>query len=157
MKGILFIVLSGLGYGFTAVLIMKAFQSGAAPWEVLLTQNTCTFVLLSFVLFERRKYLPNLKKSLPVIIVLGLIAALLAGLSSLVAQKLAGGHDPLDLALVQLLCSSLTLVMLTAGGGCCNYGNPHYLIYRVFVFAGALYRPTVVGQRSDRLQCVVAA
>lgn len=71
--GIFLTLLSALGYAATAVLVIKAYQGGATPWQVLLAQNTIAASLWPILLVIRRKQLKLLKKDLPVIIGAGLI------------------------------------------------------------------------------------
>jgi len=71
--GLFYTVLSTLGYGSTAVLVLKAYQGGASPWQLLLAQYIFTLGLVLFFLLVRRGKLAGVKKFLPYLIINGVI------------------------------------------------------------------------------------
>lgn len=71
--GIIYTILSALGYGSTAVLVLKAYRGGASPWQLLLAQYLILLVFLIVFLGYRRTKLQNFGKSLPYLIINGVV------------------------------------------------------------------------------------
>lgn len=89
--GILFTLLSALGYGSTAVIVINAYQAGATPWQVLLAQSTTSLFFILFILFFRLKKVLELKKILPLLCSIGIFGyASMAICYTLALQYLPG-------------------------------------------------------------------
>lgn len=131
------VLLAGLGYSSTAVLVIKAYQGGATPWQLLLCQNTITVLILAGVLFFRRKHLRLPLRDFLLLVLIGVCGlASTAGCYTLALQYLPGSvasllfftypiyvtigarlvfHEPFTLGKMFALLSALTGVALTAG------------------------------------------
>lgn len=71
--GIIYTILSALGYGSTAVLVLKAYQGGVTAWQLLLAQYLFLLVFLVIFLIFRRRNLQGLGKALPYLILNGVV------------------------------------------------------------------------------------
>ncbi|MFZ5753302.1 MAG: DMT family transporter [Bacillota bacterium] len=70
--GIVFTLLSALGYGSTAVIVINAYKAGATPWQVLLAQSTTSLGFILLLLFLRWKRVLELKENLPLLCSIGI-------------------------------------------------------------------------------------
>ncbi len=70
--GIIFTLLSALGYGSTAVIVINAYKAGATPWQVLLAQSISSLGLIILILFRRWKRVEKLKRHLPLLCSIGI-------------------------------------------------------------------------------------
>ncbi|MBZ4655395.1 MAG: EamA-like drug/metabolite transporter [Peptococcaceae bacterium] len=89
--GIVFTLLSALGYGSTAVIVINAYKAGATPWQVLLAQSTTSLGFILLILFLRWKRVLELKENLPLLFSIGVFGyASMAICYTLALQYLPG-------------------------------------------------------------------
>lgn len=72
-KGIIYTLLSAMGYGSTAVFVVKAYQGGASPWQILLAQNTILLISLAGLVYLRRGQIMKLKRDWVILLINGLL------------------------------------------------------------------------------------